>query len=61
MEPTITKDMREEIALGELAKLYMADISKHFLETDTLTKQRFLQIEEEAILKFKETLENSKK
>jgi len=57
----LTIDIKEEIALGELAKLYMADISKHFLETDTLTKRRFLQIEEEAIIKFKEALENSKK
>jgi lipoate-protein ligase A len=61
MTINLNDELREEIALGELAKLYMAGISKHFLETDTLTKQRFLQIEEESISKFKETLERSKR
>jgi len=56
----LTTEAQEEIALGELAKLYMAEISKHFLEDDTLTKHRFLQIEDEAISIFKETLEKSK-
>ena len=56
----INDNIKKEIARGELAKLCMSEIEKHFASCDELNKKRFIQLEEEATFKFKEALEKSR-
>ena len=57
----ISDNIKKEIARGELAKLCMSEIEKHFTSCDELNKKRFIQLEEEASAKFEDALENSRK
>jgi len=56
----IDDDIKKEIGRGELAKLCMVEIEGHFRRYDELNKKRFVQLEEEASLKFREALEKSR-
>jgi len=55
----INDNIKKEIGRSELAKLCMAEIEGHFKVSDELTKKRFIQLEQEASLKFKDNLERS--
>jgi len=55
----IDDNIKKEIGRGELAKLCMAEIEGHFKVYDELTKKRFIRLEQEASLKFKDNLEKS--
>ena len=56
----INDNLKKEIASGELAKLCMVEIEKHFAKYEDLNKKRFIQLEEEASFKFKDALEKSR-
>ena len=56
----INDNIKKEIASGELAKLCMIEIEKHFTKYKDLNKKRFIQLEEEASFKFKDALERSR-
>ena len=59
MKVDIDDGVAEEIARGELARLYMFEISNHFMQNQTLTKERFFELGKEATSKFKTELDRT--
>jgi len=56
MELDINEEVREEIIKGELARLYMTEISNHFVSNNSLSKDKYFECGKKAVSIFRKEL-----